>query len=270
MADDEYYDEDEYGEGPPPPHDPHEQRYYADEQLPPPHYDDDALPPTAGNYANYESTPYEMNSDDEGNQNAGGRRGGDEMAYDFPGEPSPMGGHGGGGAPPYHMQDGPTSPLGRSYGSQHAQSTSSLPEEIDVNTHALIDETIQRLSFVHGVLGVLIVDRDGLIVRATMPMEEAAQLSGPTLSLLSRARDTVKKAEADGDDELRMLCVRTRKHELLLCSEADGAFAVCVVQDPTPASADEANVVGAAKSQAAKAVLRGGSVLGQPSTGVTL
>ena len=88
--------------------------------------------------------------------------------------------------------------------------------------------------------------------------------------LLSRARDTVKKAEADGDDELRMLCVRTRKHELLLCSEADGAFAVCVVQDPTPASADEANVVGAAKSQAAKAVLRGGSVLGQPSTGVTL
>ena len=45
-----------------------------------------------------------------------------------------------------------------------------------------------------------------------------------------------------------------------LCSEADGAFAVCVVQDQTPASADEANVVGAAKSQAAKAVLRGGSV----------
>lgn len=167
-----------------------------------------------------------------------------EPTYDFPGEAacgSPGGGFG--------------------------ATSMSIGEEIDVNTTGLIEETVQRLSFVHGVLGVLIIDRDGLIVHATMPMDEAAQLTGPVLSMLNRARAV---AALRADDEFQMLCVRTRKHELLLCSEADGAFAVCVVQDPTPASADEANVVGAAKSQAAKAVLRGGSVLGQPSTGVTL
>ena len=163
-------------------------------------------------------------------------------------------------------------------GSQHghAASTSSIGEEIDINTHAMIDETVQRLSFVHGVLGVLIVDREGRIVRATMPLEEAAVLSGPALSLLSRAREAVRK----DDDELRMLCVRTRKHEMLLCSEADGAFAVCVIQDPTPASAgspaasieamQENQGHGTHKSAAARSVLRGGSVIAAPSTGVTL
>ena len=71
-------------------------------------------------------------------------------------------------------------------------------------------------------MGVLIVDRDGLIVHATMPPQEAAQLTGPALQLLQRARSA-----CDEDDELEMLCVRTRKYEMLLCSEMKGAFAVC-------------------------------------------
>jgi len=140
----------------------------------------------------------------------------DNMAYDFPGEPPP-----------------PVDQLGQSTNSLGfgGASASSLPEEIDVNTHGLIDETVQRLSFIHGVLGVLIIDREGLIVHATMPMDEAAQLTGPTLQLLSRAREVAKLRP---DDDFQMLTVRTRKHEMLLCSEANGAFAVMVIQDPQP------------------------------------
>ena len=135
-------------------------------------------------------------------------------------------------------------------------SSSGLPEEIDVNTHGLIEETTQRLTFVHGVIGVLIVDRDGLIVHSTMPIEEAARLAGPTLQLLQRARAV---AAVMPDDELRMLCVRTRKYELLLCSEADGAFAICTIQDvsamaETQRSSDEGE--GGGISAAARSVLR--------------
>jgi predicted regulator of Ras-like GTPase activity (Roadblock/LC7/MglB family) len=137
-----------------------------------------------------------------------------ERAYDFPGDPD----------------------LGRSYGSQAggfgAASTSSLPEDIDVNTNGLIDETMQKLTHVPGVYAVLLIDKEGRIVHATMPAEEAAQLTAPTLQMLRSGRIAVE-ASSPGD-ELQMLCVRTRMYEMLLCGEVSGAFAVCVLQDPQP------------------------------------
>ena len=163
------------------------------------------------------------------------RYAGDKMAYDFPG--------GGESASPDGGMLNASVGLGASSG--------GVDEEIDIDTHGLIDETVQRLSFIHGVLGVMIVDRDGLIVHATMPLDEAARLAGPTLTLLQRAKGCA--ALANGD-ELQMLCVRTRKYELLLCSEADGAFAICVLQDPSPEKA--ADATDAPITSAARSVLR--------------
>lgn len=167
-------------------------------------------------------------------------------------------------APPYDYPGNPQSPSapalgdsGRSFGGRAEASTASIGEEIDVTTQGLIDETVQRLSFVHGVLGVLILDKDGLVVHATMPPQEAAQLTGPTLQMLQRAR-AATEVVAPGD-ELQMLCVRTRKYEMLLCSEANGAFAVCVVQDPAPEQADAPLVFGAT-SGAARSLRRGGAI----------
>ena len=158
---------------------------------------------------------------------------GHDVPYDFPGEPeSPM--------------------LNRSSTSVGLGASSGVgDEEIDIDTHGLIDETMQRLSFVHGVFGVLIVDKDGLIVRATMPLEEAAKLAGPTLSLLQRAKSCAAVHEGD---ELQMLCVRTRKYELLMCLEASGAFAICVLQDPSPEKVTDAT--DAPVTSAARSVLR--------------
>ena len=79
---------------------------------------------------------------------------------------------------------------------------------------------------------MLIVDRDGAIVHATMPTDEAVGLAGPTLQLLQRARSI---SAVRADDELRLLCVRTRKHEMLMSCEADGAYAICVLQDAAAA-----------------------------------
>ena len=61
-----------------------------------------------------------------------------------------------------------------------------------------------------------------------------------------------------------MLCVRTRKHELLLCSEATGAFAICVVQDPSP----EEHAVPLVFSKAAASLK--GSVIAGAQPGVRL
>ena len=176
----------------------------------------------------------------------------DGMTYDYPGsdQSKAVMGMPGSDLPP----PSPAPGLGQSTGSQGFAnaSVSSLPEEIDVSTHGLIDETVQRLSFIHGVVGVLIIDRDGLVVHATMPMEEAALLTGPVLQLLSRARECAKV----GGDELTMLTVRTRKHEMLLCSEQGGAFAICVLQDPSP-SMDKSALVFEQKEGVAKSVVNG-------------
>ena len=211
---------DEYAAGAPPPAD----EFYsgANPEAGRDYYDVDTEYDRAAGFAQ-RAEPSEREGDD------------DARAYDFPGQQSydPNFRGGGGG-----------NPMNESTGSQGfgAASTGSLPEEIDVNTHGLIEETVQRLSFIRGVMGVLILDRDGLIVHATMPPQEAAQLTGPALQLLQRARSSL----TDDGDELEMLCVRTRKYEMLLCSEMKGAFAVCVVQDPTPEQGEvEKEVVGA-------------------------
>ena len=143
-----------------------------------------------------------------------------DMTYDYPGEPP-----------------SPDGNLGHSAASLGlGTSSGALPEEINIETHGLIDETMQRLSCIQGVLGVLIVDREGRIVRATMPLEEAARLSGPTLELLQRARTCIA---INSDDELRMLCVRTRKYEMMLCSEMNGSYGICCIQDASPADSSE-------------------------------
>jgi hypothetical protein len=48
--------------------------------------------------------------------------------------------------------------------------------------------------------------------------------------------------------------VRTRKYELLMCLEANGAFAICVFQDPSPETVTDAT--DAPVTSAARSVLR--------------
>ena len=198
--------------------------------------DDGLLPPPAEGDGYYGDEPLPPHEADEYGDAP------DEMQYDFPGDARA-------GDPPPNLG----ASLGSQAGGMCAASTSSLPEEIDVTTHGLIDETVQRLTFVHGVLGVMIIDADGKIVHATMPPEEAAQLTGPTMQMLQRARATCKNL----DDELQMLCVRTRKYEMLLCAEADAKFAICVLQDPQPDTAETSLVF---ETKAAKSVLKGANI----------
>ena len=81
-----------------------------------------------------------------------------------------------------------------------------------------------------GVEGILILDADGLVVRTTMSPEDAAKHSSPTLQLVQRARDVVALEKGN---ELLMLTIRTKKSELLFCSEGGGAYSILVVQNPS-------------------------------------
>mmetsp|Transcript_44189 Transcript_44189/g.116690 ORF Transcript_44189/g.116690 Transcript_44189/m.116690 type:complete len:252 (-) Transcript_44189:166-921(-) len=123
----------------------------------------------------------------------------------------------------------PPTPLGQSIGH------SSVGTDIDVNTEALIEETIERLSRVHGVQGVVIVDRDGLIIRSTLATAMASRYGAYMLPLLERARQCAEVVDGP-KSKLHMLCVRTRKHEMLMCAEPSALFSILILQDPNDGS----------------------------------
>ena len=77
--------------------------------------------------------------------------------------------------------------------------------------------------------GVLIVDRDGLVIRTTLPPADAARYAANMLPLLERAQMCAEAVDGP-KSKLHMLCVRTRKHEMLLCTEKSRLFSILILQ----------------------------------------
>uniref|UniRef100_A0A7S4FB65 Roadblock/LAMTOR2 domain-containing protein n=1 Tax=Chrysotila carterae TaxID=13221 RepID=A0A7S4FB65_CHRCT len=105
-----------------------------------------------------------------------------------------------------------------------------VAEDLDVNTAGVIEETLEKLTRLHGVLGIIIIDRAGVVVRTTLPPQDAARYAVAALQLTERTQNVV--CELDPRNGLELLCVRTMKHEMLLCSAHDGAFTTLVLQNP--------------------------------------
>jgi dynein light chain roadblock-type len=129
----------------------------------------------------------------------------------------------------------PPSYGGDPYADIPRQLSPGIAEDIQLKTEDLVQETIERLGGVHGVLGVVVLDKEGLVVRTSMPAADAARHAIVAHQLLTRARGLVLPG-----DTLSTLRVRTKKHELVICNERLGAYAVLVVQNPYLVSTDEA------------------------------
>ena len=130
----------------------------------------------------------------------------------------------------YMEPPSPIDPHCASMGAQSHASIGSIGEDIDVNSHGLVEETLERLGRVRGVLGVLILDSAGTVIRTTMDDRTVAKYSSPVQQLLQRAHGVVGLTP---NDRLSMLCVRTSKHEMLMCSERHEAFSILVLQNPS-------------------------------------
>mmetsp|Transcript_30805 Transcript_30805/g.73091 ORF Transcript_30805/g.73091 Transcript_30805/m.73091 type:complete len:245 (+) Transcript_30805:48-782(+) len=125
----------------------------------------------------------------------------------------------------YMEPPSPMDPHCASMGGQSHASIGSIGEDIDVNSHGLVEETLERLSRVRGVLGVLLLDGAGTVIRTTMEDRAVAKYSAPVAQLLQRAHGVVGLTP---HDRLGMLCVRTSKHEMLMCNQH--GFSILVLQ----------------------------------------
>lgn len=107
-----------------------------------------------------------------------------------------------------------------------------------------VDETVARISKQKGVHGVVILDREGHAIRSTLTTDLTRQYSTLLVKLVRQAKTTVKDLDGEGSDELQLLRVRTKKHEVLLvpglhlCSNRsnysflENSYILIVIQNP--------------------------------------
>jgi dynein light chain roadblock-type len=98
---------------------------------------------------------------------------------------------------------------------------------------ALVEETVKRLSSYKGVVGVLIVNGEGIPVRSTMENDMSVQFGAMAAQLARQARGLVR--EAAPEDELEFVRLRSKRREVMIapCYDKEQRLSLVVVQDPS-------------------------------------
>ncbi|KAI9607176.1 hypothetical protein H4Q26_005691 [Puccinia striiformis f. sp. tritici PST-130] len=99
-----------------------------------------------------------------------------------------------------------------------------------------VELTIQRLSEHRNVRGVIILNKEGVVIRSSGPVFQGNDGLIVLRRYASEARKIVEVVgvsvdRMEVDDQLRFLRIRTQQHELLITP--DSKFTLVVIQDPT-------------------------------------
>jgi dynein light chain roadblock-type len=97
---------------------------------------------------------------------------------------------------------------------------------------AAVEETFKRLQSHKGVLGVLVLNADGISIRSTFDNDTTVQYAALVSQFTVKARGAVR--QLDPDNELRFLRIRSKKHEIMIAPEFEKSreYYLVVVQDP--------------------------------------
>lgn len=82
---------------------------------------------------------------------------------------------------------------------------------------AAVDETFKRLQSHKGVLGVIVVNSDGIAIRTTFDNDLTVQYAALVSHFTVKARAAVRKLDAE--NELKFLRIRSQKHEIMIAPE---------------------------------------------------
>ena len=101
---------------------------------------------------------------------------------------------------------------------------------------AVVEETIKRLSSHKGVVGVAVVNGDGVPIRSTLAHALAVQCAALAAGVTAKARGMVRELAVD--DELQFLRLRSKRHEIMIAPgfDKDHQYSLVVVQDPSAAA----------------------------------
>lgn len=95
-----------------------------------------------------------------------------------------------------------------------------------------IESTLARIQNHKGVLGVIIVNHQGVALRSTLDDALTKQYSDLIPSLSDLARNLVR--DLDPQNDLEFLRIRSNFHEIMVAAKED--FVLIVIQDPSAAA----------------------------------
>jgi len=91
-----------------------------------------------------------------------------------------------------------------------------------------IEETLKRIQSHKGVIGIIIVNNEGIPIRSTLDNNETAQYAALITQLAIKAKSTVR--DLDPQNDMTFLRIRSKKHEIMIAPDKD--YILIVVQNP--------------------------------------
>ncbi|XP_076370847.1 dynein light chain roadblock-type 2-like isoform X2 [Tachypleus tridentatus] len=77
-----------------------------------------------------------------------------------------------------------------------------------------VEETLKRIQTHKGVIGIIIVNSEGIPIKTTLDNSTTVQYAGLITQLADKARSTVR--DIDPTNDLTFLRIRSKKHEIMV------------------------------------------------------
>ncbi|ETW27277.1 hypothetical protein PFFCH_05301, partial [Plasmodium falciparum FCH/4] len=90
------------------------------------------------------------------------------------------------------------------------------------------EEILNRIKNHKGVIGILVVNSEGLIIKSTFDQQQSDLHASLLTQLSKKARDVIR--ELDPQNDINFLRLRSKKHEIMIAPDKD--YTLIVVQDP--------------------------------------
>jgi len=91
------------------------------------------------------------------------------------------------------------------------------------------DDQIKRISNYKGVVGLIVVNSEGIPIRTTLDNSTTVQYANQVTQMHLKARSCVR--DLDPSNDLKFLRMRSKKHEIMVAPEKD--YILIVVQNPS-------------------------------------
>ncbi|EUD69863.1 dynein light chain roadblock-type [Plasmodium vinckei petteri] len=104
----------------------------------------------------------------------------------------------------------------------------NLSFQIKINGKSESEEILNRIKSYRGVVGVLVVNNEGLIIKSTFDQQQSDLHASLLTQLSTKARDIIR--ELDPQNDISFLRLRSKKHEIMIAPDKD--YTLIVVQNP--------------------------------------
>jgi dynein light chain roadblock-type len=96
-----------------------------------------------------------------------------------------------------------------------------------------VEETVKRLLSYKGVIGLVVLNNDGIPIRTTFEQAQAVDYAALVSQLALKSRQLVR--EMHPGEELQFLRLRTKKQEIMIATAIDMGqpLTMVVVQEPS-------------------------------------